>query len=88
MRILVDDAEVAHATASIHRQKAGDHGFDIQLDRTKMVTGKHTIRAQAMYENNWVDLRGTPICTSNGKVIACASQTEDVQQDTEELISI
>jgi len=74
VRIMLDGVQVANTTASVHRQIAGDHGFVVQLDCTKIAAGEHKIEADAMYAGGWATLKGTPVCTSNGKVVTCKKQ--------------
>jgi len=71
VRILLDGQQIANVTASMHRQEAGDHGFAVKLDYTKVSTGAHKIQTEAFYEGTWGDLRNSPVCTAGGKVVAC-----------------
>jgi len=81
VRIKVDGAVVANTSASMHRQIAGDHGFAVLLDCTKLAMGEHKIVADAMYSGHWVTLRGTPLCISKGSIVTCKPQMEDALPD-------
>ena len=71
VRALLDGTQLASATANLHRQIAGDHGFLMSFDCTKTATGQHKLFVEAFYKKQWVQLSESPVCLSNGRRVPC-----------------
>jgi len=70
---IVDGNLQQNTTANEPRKIAGDHGFTVTLDCSKLKTGAQQITVEAFYPptNVWFPLLHSPICTLNGKVHRC-----------------
>ena len=62
---------LANATADLHRQIAGNHGFLLSFDCGKISTGRHKLLVEAFYEGQWVQFSQSPVCLANGNVVPC-----------------
>ena len=69
-KVVVDNTAVANGTASMHRAKAGDHGFVVPVDLSAFETGSHTVAAECDFKGEWFQLRA-PFCLKGGEVVAC-----------------
>ena len=72
VRALVDKKVVANGTAEMHRQKAGNHGFLLQVTSSQLdMPGEHRLQVQCRHGQQWFDLKGSPLCVKNGATLPC-----------------
>jgi hypothetical protein len=73
VRVLLDHAALANGTASAHRAKAGNHGFDVGVDCAAFAAGTHRFDVQCFYPptEQWFGLNESPMCTKGGTRAAC-----------------
>jgi hypothetical protein len=72
-RARLNGQTLVNGTASLHREIAGDHGFELPVDCETFASGSHRLQidCRSASTGKWFGLKGSPLCIEGGKKVKC-----------------